>query len=285
MPRRGHTKGQTPTMPTFPRRFRPFTRHIFAFLFLSILVASCGGSAIDPAWQRKMAAYEAFQAVCHNPPYTGPTETDPLPEGMQYIPCGDGYQFVVAWGNAREKGLGAVSSFVEHHGKDLHEKLNISSIGMGLCCDSDKAPPETRSYWCGRVEIVACSMTLPEFARAITEMRTADGVDAAPVAFSIRVDGVRNEGPRCRADDPKCGPSKPHQAKPYNPKLPRNVVDFHGRGSCTHDGDCYPVGCEHEDCWAWQLGQRFGTCFDTPRGPPISIYCGCIEGQCELFQQ
>jgi hypothetical protein len=249
-------------------------------------MASCRApSTANAEWERKYQEYQAFQALCHAPPYTGPTETEPLPEGVKYIPCGDGRQFVIAWDGAREKGLAPAMDFAKRHMKDLHEAYGISEMGMGLCCDTEKAPPETRSYWCGRIGIVACSTTLPQFARTVADMRSHDGADALPIGVSIHVDGIRNEGPRCRPDDPKCGPTHARRAKPFDPKLPRKTKPNSGRGTCSHDGECNPVGCDHDACWSWQSGKKFGECFDPPRSPPVKAFCGCIEGQCSLFQQ
>ncbi len=263
-----------------------FVHHAFALLFLVLIVASCRSSPeMDAEWKRQMAEYQAFQDVCRRAPYAAPTPEFPLPEGVRYIPCGDGHQFVIAWDGAREKGLAGPMRFAEKRMAALYEKYGLQSMGMGLCCDSDQAPAETRSYWCGRVELVACSTTLSDFAKTVAELHAADGPDAVPLGLSIRIDGVRNKGPRCTPDDPKCGPSKPHWAPPFDAKRPRNTLPHTGRGTCSHDGDCNPVGCEHEGCWSWQSGIRFGTCFDPdPRDKRIPVYCGCVEGSCSLFQ-
>lgn len=253
---------------------------------MALLVASCRSSTeVDAGWKQRMAEYEAFQAVCRKAPYTAPTEEAPLPEGVRYIPCGDGYQFVIAWNGAREKGLAPAMQFAERHMRELHEQFGLSHMGMGLCCDGVNAPPETQSYWCGRVNIVACSTTLSDFAKAIEDMRAKDGPDALPLGLSIRIDGARNKGPRCTPEDPKCGPSKPRLAPPYRPQLPRKTLPNTGRGTCTHDGDCNPVGCEHDACWSWQSGTMYGECFYPSSSPKYPLYCGCIEGKCSLFEQ
>jgi hypothetical protein len=98
--------------------------------------------------------------------------------------------------------------------------------------------------------------------------------------------------PRCRAEDPSCGPEpaltvepacyRPASARerlpPGEPPTPRSS------SACTHDGECQLAGNCGTACVGYRERDFIATCMSHD-WLDERAFCGCVEGACSFFRQ
>lgn len=175
----------------------------------------------------------------------------------------------------------------------VREKLGgESQVGAGLCCT---ASPRL----CVRVEFPLCASTSAQIEEAFTT--AVELQETGPLALGLVIETQGYIGPRCRADDPACGPMpyndppaerlarEPDRfALPYDAHLPRRVVTpapaprdeapTPARLTCGHDGDCVP------GCLVWRDRRAGQPAAGVLHGALLDAYCGCVEGTCQYFE-
>jgi hypothetical protein len=97
--------------------------------------------------------------------------------------------------------------------------------------------------------------------------------------------------PRCRAEDPECGPEPVRDGQPvcFKPAAARKRLPpgyepaARGRSSCSHDGECLIAGCGNA-CVPYPFSQVETNCEGYAWLDDRAL-CGCVEGSCSFFKQ
>jgi hypothetical protein len=139
----------------------------------------------------------------------------------------------------------------------------------------------------GVLAALACLSCTREPCRHL--LRTGDGRDR-----ELRL--VTNNfepQPRCRPDEPGCGPEPLRHAKDgcYRPSStrvrlsPRWPDEPHSSSkyACKHDGECNLNGCGNK-CTNYRIPQFATNCIGYDWLDEAQ-FCGCIQGECAFFRQ
>jgi hypothetical protein len=128
-----------------------------------------------------------------------------------------------------------------------------------------------------------------------------DTTNACKDAEARRRASVRWHSPRCAADDPDCGPELVRGTETCFPtQAPRKPYKHasHNPYLCTYDGECsyrcdvcmrFAVGAF--PCPDHAVRQGLGSLPPDPLADPwggtfpTPTWCGCVEGQCQFFNE
>lgn len=198
------------------------------------------------------------------------TSPDPSPALMTQ---GTGFRYDQARAVYVRSGSTAVdlAAFQEAHRQKLFDTGAVDSFGRGVC----------ESSACFHLYVHRCTDGAASLLRTI-ENWAPDG------AMTIQLAWQGSRGPRCKADDPKCGPEPYSSANRYRmtgkrrAPVQRTNPYFSGfsGGACEHDGECRAFGCGNH-CLSWTHRSFVGTCEGYTRLDPT--FCGCVNGGCTWF--
>jgi hypothetical protein len=104
--------------------------------------------------------------------------------------------------------------------------------------------------------------------------------------------------PRCAVTDPDCGPEVVRSIQKCSPssarRIPLSPLSSYLRErlpACSFDGECKIDGC-NKDCRHYRFAHAacspdFKTLdsFEPVNSMPDPTWCGCVQGQCQLFTQ
>lgn len=241
-------------------------RIIWGVVIVSISLLACTrtrvegerAECLEPPWSASSGSVSTVGAVsCENPRYFG----------------------VVLPGETLADDDAALK-FLDAHRDEIHALDGVVGSGLGVCCGTMDWDDH-----CISVTILLCR-------------QRADDLIAKFRAFQASSDETKNVSFKLTFElegalDPRCEPGPTCTAVPYDssfgatPPATRELVQLPpsfntiGAGpSCTHDGECQPIGSGNE-CGHWTESGISGS--DIGITALEDAFCGCVQGTCEWF--
>ena len=215
---------------------------------------------------------------CREPPWF----PRPAPDGVRAESCADGRSFRFVLGSGPFATESETHTFLDAHRDELHAIEGLHGSGLGVCCREDLDDPRRLQDPCVSLDVLLCTTSLPEVVDTVRGMQARDATVARrSLRVSVALSGLTE--PRCRAEDPNCGPI-PYQERAPGPVPESRTPVPSGPAEnepCAHDGECVTDGCGNA-CTHWTSAGLAGTC--PLLGELVGAFCGCAQDRCQWFK-